>query len=71
MKEVEFFRWWLPPNAWHKQRHLSGWTMDRAYAEKTYPGAEPELSTREVRMCPEDNAEALRTQLNGSAGHKG
>jgi len=61
MQPVEFFRWWLPPDAWHRKRHLSSWRMSRAEAQKRYPGAEPDLSSREVRECPEDAGEALRT----------
>lgn len=53
MKPVEFYFWWLPPDAWHKTRHLSSWRMSRAEAERQYPGAEPDLSTLEVRNCPE------------------
>jgi len=37
--------------------------MSRATAEAQYPGAEPDLSTLEVRECPEDDGEALRTSV--------
>ena len=70
MKSVDFYKWWLPPNPWHKKRHLSSWTMTREYAEKTYPGAEPDLSTLEVRWCPEDNGEAIRTSMSGGTSER-
>lgn len=70
MKQVEFYNWVLPPDAWNKKPHLSRWKMSREEAEKRYPGATPDERTREVRDCPEDNGEALRTQLNGRAGYR-
>lgn len=51
--QVEFYNWLLPPDAWNKKPRLSRWKMSRQEAEKRYPGAEPDLSTREVRDCPE------------------
>ena len=37
MKDVEYFRWWLPPDGMWGLR-LSSWSMDEEYALATYPG---------------------------------
>lgn len=70
MKPTEFYRWWLPPNAWHKTRYLSSFKLSREAAAQMYPGAEPDLSTLEIRDCPEDNGEALRTTLSGGTSER-
>ena len=71
MKQVEFFNWNLPPDAWNKKPHLSGWKMSREDAQQRYPGATPDQWTREVRKCPETPEEMLRDQMVGRAGHRG
>jgi hypothetical protein len=53
MPQVEFFRWLLPPDKWNKRPHLSRWKMSREEAEKRYPGATPDLMSREVGELPE------------------
>jgi hypothetical protein len=53
MKQTEFFTFILPPNAWSKRPYRSRWKMTREDAAKRYPGAEPDLLSREVRDCPE------------------
>lgn len=63
MKSVEFYRWILPPDAWHKKPHLSSWRMSRVEAERRYPGAEPDLSTREVRTGPDSMLEPADSPL--------
>lgn len=70
MKPVEFYQFMLPPSPWSKKPYLSRWTMTIEYAAEHYPKATPVLSTKEVRMCPEDNAEAMSIQLSGRMGHR-
>lgn len=53
MKQVEFYRWWLPPDRMNAKPRLSTWKMSREDAEAGYPGATPDLTSREVRNCPE------------------
>lgn len=53
MKKVEFYTWMLPPDPWRRKPQPSTYKMDRETAEKRYPGAEPILSTLEVRELPE------------------
>lgn len=56
MKEVEFYRWWLPATRMSKS-HLSRWTMDEEYALKHYPGAVKDAASREVRKIAETDQE--------------
>ena len=70
MKQVEFYRWWLPPDRMNKKPRLSSWKMSREEAEKRYPGATPDERTREVRDCPETPEEFQYNQMTGSAGHR-
>ena len=53
MKSTEFFTFILPPSVWSKRPYRSTWKMTMADAAKRYPGAEPDLLSREVRDCPE------------------
>lgn len=53
MAQVEYFLWILPPDKWNKKPHKSDWKMSRAQAEKDYPGAVPDLLSREVRDVDE------------------
>ena len=45
----EHFFFMLPPDAWRKKPSPSTNRMTREYAAKYHPGAEPILSSREVR----------------------
>lgn len=49
MPETEHFTFMLPPNAWSKKPYQSTFKMTREEAAQRYPGAEPILSSREVR----------------------
>lgn len=71
MKQVEFFFWWLPPDAWSKKPRRSSWKMTREEAAKRYPGAEPDLSSREVRECPETPQEIARVSAEAPYSRKG
>ncbi|AVQ81629.1 hypothetical protein [Variovorax sp. PMC12] len=57
MKDVEFFNFMMPPSIWNKKPSPSRFKMDIEYAAKTYPGATPILSTREIREIPETEAD--------------
>jgi hypothetical protein len=71
MKLTEFFYWWLPPDAWSKKPRLSKWKMTRDEAEKRHPGATPDLSSREVRECPETPQELGRANAEAPYSRKG
>ena len=49
---TEFFRWWIVDERTGKRR-LTRYAMTRADAVERYPGAEPDLRTREVRNLQE------------------
>lgn len=50
MKEVEYFAFLLPPSIWSKKPYASTWKMTIEDAARRYPGLEPILSSREVRL---------------------
>ena len=56
MHPEEFFNWWLPPDwiggRWYKSR----WKMTRERA-RSYPGAEIDESSKEIRWLPDDPSE--------------
>ena len=74
MPDTELFRFWVPPDGWHKRRHLTSYRMTVEEARARFGDAvEPDLTSREVRAqgemmtpCPpmprddEDVAERLR-----------
>lgn len=49
MEEAEYFTFMLPPDVWRKKGGPSSCKMTREQAAERYPGAEPILSSREVR----------------------
>jgi len=49
---TEFFRWWIVDERTGTRR-LTTYKMQRADAASRYPGAEPNLQSREVRQLPE------------------
>ena len=49
--ETESFRWWIVDERTRKRR-LTAYQLTRADAERAFPGAEPDLQTREVRDLP-------------------
>jgi hypothetical protein len=63
MKQVEFFNWILPPDRLNKKPRKTRWKMTVEDAAR-YPGAVPDLSSVEVRECPETPEEALRTSTS-------
>jgi len=48
---TEFFRWWIVDER-TGERQLTAYKLSRADAERAFPGAEPDLQTREVRDLP-------------------
>ena len=48
---TEFFRWWIVDERTGKRR-LTTYKLKRADAERQFPGAEPDLQSREVRDLP-------------------
>lgn len=49
--QTEFFNWYIRDELTGKHR-LTTSKLSRADAEKAFPGAEPDLETREVRNLP-------------------
>ena len=49
----EFFRWWIIDQRTGKRRRTT-FKLTRAEAEHRYPGAEPDLQTREIRNVPSE-----------------
>jgi hypothetical protein len=49
---TEFFRWWIRDER-TGERRLTSYKLSRADAERAFPGAEPEPSTRELRDLPD------------------
>jgi hypothetical protein len=66
MKQVEFYFFTLPPDAWNKKPRRSGWKMSLEEAAKRHPGAVPELLTKEVRNLPETPEEVQAKQMIGA-----
>jgi len=48
---TEFFKWWIVDERTGK-RTLSAYLLTRADAAKAFPGAEPDVRTREIRDLP-------------------
>jgi hypothetical protein len=63
MKNVEFFTFMLPADIWRKKPHPSSFKMTIERTAEHYPGAEPILSSREVRPVPETEEEARAARL--------
>ncbi len=69
MREVEFFKWWLPPPPGRKQPYLSSWVMTAQDAAQR--GAlRPEPSTRVVRQMAESPQEVRQVlELSDTSKH--
>ena len=59
MKQIEFYRWWIDGKPKGQDRTLTPYHMTRETALARYPGAEPDLSSLEVRTVPENTIEHL------------
>jgi hypothetical protein len=51
---TEFFRWWFTDER-TGERRLTTYALTRADAARAFPGAEPDLQTRELRYLHEPN----------------
>jgi hypothetical protein len=51
MTSTEFYRWWIIDER-TGERRLTAYKLTRADAKRAFPGAEPELPTRELRTLP-------------------
>ena len=51
---TEFFCWWVVEER-TGERLLTRFKLTRVDAQRAFPGAEPDLQTREVRNLPDDN----------------
>ena len=49
---IEFFRWWVLDEC-TGERRLTSYKLNRADAQRAFPGAEPDPLTREVRDWPD------------------
>ena len=52
---TEFFRWWIIDMR-SGERRLTNYALTRADAERAFPGAEPDLQTRDLRHLPDPAA---------------
>jgi len=48
---TEFFRWWIIDERTGKRRRTT-YKLSRENAARQFPGCEPDLSSREIRMLP-------------------
>lgn len=55
VNSVEFFRWWVV-DSHTGERRLTTYKLSRADAERAFPGASPDPSTRELRTLPDPGA---------------
>jgi hypothetical protein len=51
MTPTEFYNWWITDER-TGERRLTTYKLTRANAERAFPGAEPDLQTRELRHLP-------------------
>lgn len=58
MRQVEFHRYWVSTNG-RTALHLTDFVMDAETAERMYPGAIPEPSSRVVLEEPETEEERI------------
>jgi hypothetical protein len=55
MNPTEFFRWWIIDER-TDERRLTTYALSRADAARAFPGAEPDLQTRELHYLSEPGA---------------
>lgn len=65
MKPQELYRYWVTDPGKKKLR-LTRYALTPEEAEKRYPGAKPDLSSKEVRMVPETEAELHPPSLHST-----
>jgi hypothetical protein len=63
---TEFFKFWIVDERTGKSR-LTTYKLTRANAERQFPGAEPDLYSREVRNLPDPGETPANSKPGGSA----
>jgi hypothetical protein len=58
---TEFFRWWIIDEQ-SGERRLTTYALSRADAARAFPGAEPDLQTRELRYLDEPGEPAANSR---------
>ena len=61
---TEFYRWWITDEV-TGERVLTPYKLTRAHAALAFPGAEPNLDTREIRHLPDLGADPWGTTRPG------
>lgn len=61
---TEFFKFWINDERTGKRR-LTTYKLTKANAERAFPGAEPDLQTREVRNLPDPGEAPANTRPGG------
>ena len=62
---TEFFRWWITDERTGKNR-LTTYKLTRADAQRAFPGAEPDLQSREVRDLPDPSKGPANSRPGGN-----
>ena len=62
---TEFFRWWIIDELTGKHR-LTSYRLTRADAQRAFPGAEPDLQSREVRHVPDPSEAPANSRPGGN-----
>src|SRR5262249_40644090 len=70
MKQVEFFRWWIPDDREPSKLRRTNYVMTRKQAAERFPGARPDEATREVRLLPETPDEIGRNMHGGGQARR-
>jgi hypothetical protein len=58
---TEFFNWYIADER-TGERRLTAYKLSRANAQKAFPGAEPDLGTRELRHVPDPGNEPTNSR---------
>lgn len=61
---TEFFNWYITDER-SGERRLTTYKLSRANASKAFPGAEPDLTTREVRNLPDAGESPTNSRPGG------
>lgn len=67
---TEFYRWWIT-NELTGERVLTPYKLTRAHAALAFPGALPDLQTREVRELPDLSATPWASSRPGEPWDEG
>ena len=67
MKKAGYCRWWCPTRE-RASLGLARYKMSRQTAREGFPGCEPDLGSREVRLLPETTQERAQTPADAPLG---